>query len=334
MKKWKLSYALLVALFLIGIGVGLLSAKVFEGTYAQVEEPKGSTLENPQNEKQLEDKATDETVAQNEDKADGEDSVEDDESVEKDESVSNPTDNGNDGGNIVLPNRPLGESKSWWFTRNTKNLPPEVDKGSKEILAGKGYYIGNTSQKIIYLTFDEGYENGNTGKILDILRDNGVPAAFFVTGKYIDDQPKLVKRMVAEGHIVGNHTENHPSMPKISNEVIKEELQVVENKFKKLTGQKMNYLRPPQGDYNARTLEASKLLGYDTIFWSMAYRDWDTQNQPGREAAYNHVMDNIHNGAIILLHAVSDSNTEALDDIIKDLKKQGYVFASLDQLRG
>ncbi|WP_418792317.1 delta-lactam-biosynthetic de-N-acetylase [Phosphitispora sp. TUW77] len=234
---------------------------------------------------------------------------------------------------IIDDDEPLGKTYAWWYKRNLDNRQPETDPNFITKLENRGCYVGDPSQKKIYLTFDEGYENGYTADILDILKDNDVKAAFFITGKYIDKQPELVKRMVAEGHIVGNHTENHPSMPALSNEEIKEELEAVSNKFKALTGETMQYLRPPKGEFNSRTLNTGYRLGYQTIFWSLALRDWDINNQLGEEKTYQSVMDNVHNGAIILLHAVSESNRDALDRILKDLFKAGYSFASLDELQ-
>jgi len=233
----------------------------------------------------------------------------------------------------IIDDEPLGRTYSWWYKKNPDHRQPETDPYFIRELENRGYYVGNASQKRVYLTFDEGYENGYTAEILDILKENGVQAAFFVTGKYIDKEPELVKRMVAEGHIVGNHTENHPSMPAISNTEIKQEIETVSNKFRELTGKSMSYLRPPKGEFNSRTLRVSSQLGYRTVFWSVAFRDWDVNNQPGKEISYQSVMDNVHNGALILLHAVSESNRDALDGILKDLRAAGYSFASLDELQ-
>jgi len=221
---------------------------------------------------------------------------------------------------------------SWYFKRSNKNKPPTTEPQYMQMLKNKGYFLGDTNKKIIYLTFDEGYENGYTAQILDTLKANNVPAAFFVTGSYVEKNPKLVKRMAAEGHIIGNHSDTHPSMPTISNEEIKEELETVEKQVEQLAGQEMHYFRPPRGEFNQRVLDVAAQEGYKTIFWSMAYRDWVVDEQPGKDAAFNFVTNNIHNGAIILLHAVSKSNTEALDSIIKELKDRGYTFAGLNQL--
>jgi len=222
----------------------------------------------------------------------------------------------------------------WYFKRdrNDRNSPPSTDSQYLQMLENKGYYLGDTNKKRIFLTFDEGYENGYTPEILNTLKANKVPAAFFVTGGYVESEPGLVKRMADEGHIIGNHSDTHPSMPTISSEKIKEELDTVETQVEQLTGQELHYFRPPRGEFNQRVLDVAAQEGYKTIFWSMAYRDWIVDDQPGKEAAFNFVTNNVHNGAIILLHAVSESNTEALDSIIKELKEQGYTFASLNQL--
>lgn len=221
---------------------------------------------------------------------------------------------------------------SWSFRRNTDHLPTTGYQTIDLSIYGS-YFIQNTEEKVIYLTFDEGYEKGFTPSILDTLQANGVKATFFITGDYIDKEPELVKRMVEEGHLVGNHTENHPNMATISDETLYNEITILADKFKDLTGREMDpFLRPPGGKYSEKSLYLTRKLGYRTIFWSMAYKDWETDNQPGKQAAYDHVMSNYHNGAIILLHAVSESNTQALDDILKDLIALGYRFGSLYEL--
>ncbi len=221
----------------------------------------------------------------------------------------------------------------WGLKRNSSHLQPEMPSSITSSLKKHGaYWIGSPDQKVVYLTFDEGYENGYTARILDTLKDNDVKAAFFVTGHYLETQPELVKRMVDEGHIVGNHTDTHPSLPEVSDESIKKELQVVEQKFEEITGRSgMKYLRPPKGEYSERTLALTHRLGYHNIFWSMAMVDWIPM-PGGPQESYQSVMDNLHNGALMLLHAVSKDNTEAMDRILKDIKAQGYTFGTLDDL--
>lgn len=228
----------------------------------------------------------------------------------------------------------LSNSKAGWGLKtNNEHQQPEIPTSINSLLKKyKAYWIGNPEDKIVYLTFDEGYENGYTPKILDILKSNDVKAAFFVTGHYVKTQPDLVKRMVDEGHIVGNHTDSHPSMPDISDEQIKQELQIVENEYQNITGIKgMTYLRPPKGEYSERTLALTSEMGYNSIFWSIALVDWVPMPN-GSDQAYQGVMDKLHNGAVILLHAISKDDTEALDKIIKDVKAQGYTFKTLDDL--
>lgn len=222
---------------------------------------------------------------------------------------------------------------SWSFKRNSDHSPVIGYNQGVDLQKFGAYYIGDTSQKVIYLTFDEGYENGYTPSILDTLKANNVKAAFFLTKPFIRDEPELSKRIAEEGHIVGNHTVNHPSMPDKSDEELVYEIEETARYYKEVTGYEMDkFFRPPAGEFSERTLDITNKLGYKTVFWSLAYVDWDVNNQPGKEEAYKHIMDNYHNGGIFLLHAVSQSNAEALDDIIKSLKEEGYTFASLYEL--
>lgn len=155
---------------------------------------------------------------------------------------------------------------------------------------------------------------------------------FFVQGTYIDKNPKIIKRMSDEGHLVLNHSDTHPDFPGLTKEKLQEQIKIAENKYKNVTGKEMaKFFRPPSGIFSERSLALTKDLGYTTVFWSMAYKDWLTNDQPGKQVAYEHVTDNIHNGAVILLHSVSKSNTEALDEIIKELKSRGYTFKLLTQ---
>lgn len=223
----------------------------------------------------------------------------------------------------------------WMPGTNKVHKTPVLNPKFKTLLDKYGgYFTGDSSSKVIYLTFDEGYENGYTGQILDILKANDVKAAFFVTRPYIKSSPDLVKRMVQEGHIVGNHSSTHPSMPDVSDEKVIKELTDTANYFKEITGYDMpKFFRPPMGEWSERTLYLTNSLGYKTILWSMAHKDWDPNQQPGKEASYKFVDTYYHNGAILLLHAVSKSNTEALDSILKDLEGNGYRFAPLSELK-
>ncbi|WP_240375795.1 delta-lactam-biosynthetic de-N-acetylase [Bacillus piscicola] len=226
------------------------------------------------------------------------------------------------------------EVYDWNFKPSQNNEPADTERTYKVLLDKYGgLFIGNTSKKELYLTFDNGYENGYTEKILDVLQEKEVPAAFFVTGHYLKSAPKLVKRMVHDGHIVGNHSWHHPSLPEISDERLEEELAKVKNEFKQLTGEEdMFYLRPPQGKFSEHSLAKTQDLGYVNVFWSFAYMDWDTDKQMGEKAAYEAIMGRIHPGAVMLLHSVSKDNAEVLGKVIEECRKQGYTFKSLDEL--
>lgn len=230
------------------------------------------------------------------------------------------------------------KERDWFFIPKKDGTPSTVDPSILNLITKQdGYYLGNTNEKVLYLTFDEGYENGYTGKILDILKANNVPAAFFVVTPYIKTSSDLVKRMVNEGHLVCNHSTNHPSMASVAlkgKDKFNYELENTSQVFKDLTGKDMpKFFRPPMGKYSELSLSYTKELGYKTIFWSFAYKDWDINNQPSHDYAKKMIMDRTHNGAIMLLHAVSKTNTEILDDVIKELKAKGYRFASLDDLK-
>lgn len=220
---------------------------------------------------------------------------------------------------------------SWWITLNKNHQPTTVPSDIKSLIDNHGgIYQGDTSKKVIYLTFDEGYENGYTAKILDTLKKNNVKALFFVTGPYVEKQGDLIKRMLDEGHQVGNHSINHPSLPTLDYAGLEKELLGLEKQFSEKFGKGFKYMRPPMGEYSQRVLEASKQVGYKTIFWSYAFKDYDVNDQKGADYAYKMVMDNLHNGAVYLLHAVSKDNAEALDRIIQDIKAQGYEIRPFD----
>lgn len=226
----------------------------------------------------------------------------------------------------TLPN----QSISWSFKRNGDHSSVTGYSQGIDLVKYSAYYKVDTQEKVLYLTFDEGYENGHTSKILDILKSNDVQAAFFVTKPYITSNPDLCIRMKEEGHVVANHSVTHSKFSTLSDQEIEQELVETAQTFEDVTGYAMdNFFRPPAGEFSERVLFSVRKANYKTIFWSMAYQDWLVDDQPGKQAAYDHVMANYHPGSIILLHAVSRSNTEALDDIIKALKDKGYRFASL-----
>lgn len=225
--------------------------------------------------------------------------------------------------------------KSWYIMRNEKHKHSSgADSASNLKKYNAYYYDSKTKKKIIYFTFDCGYENGYTGKILDTLKKHDVKAAFFVTKAFVESNPKLCKRMKKEGHIVGNHTLNHPSLPSKTIPQIKSEVNGLSKLFKKKTGYKLDkFIRPPRGEFSNRTLKVLKDMGYKTIFWSIAYFDYDPAKQPGKQYVIDHFKKYHHKGAITLTHNVSKSNTEALGEVLTYLKNKGYSFGTIDNLK-
>ena len=194
--------------------------------------------------------------------------------------------------------------------------------------------MGDTSRKVLYLTFDAGYENGCTEKILDILQKHNVKAAFFLVGNYMQKNPDLVRRMVTEGHIVGNHTMHHPDMSKLSDRAaFTKELTDLENLFQEVTGKELpKFYRPPQGIYSEDNLKMAQELGYKTVFWSLAYVDWNNDAQPSKEQAFQKLLPRTHNGAVVLLHSTSQTNAAILDELLTTWEQQGYTFETIDKL--
>lgn len=228
-----------------------------------------------------------------------------------------------------------GPAFHFGFKKSVNGKLPSIDEeGFKPTIEKHGaIFLGDTNKKVIYLTFDNGYENGYTAQILDTLKAKKVPAIFFVTGHYVNTQPDLLKRMSNEGHLIGNHSWSHPDMTTISDEQIRTELDKVKQAVTAVTGkQEMPYLRPPRGIFNERTLAITKNMGYTNVFWSVAYLDWDVNAQRGTSYAYDKVVKQLHPGAVILLHSISKDNAGALGAIIDGARQQGYEFASLDQL--
>jgi len=226
------------------------------------------------------------------------------------------------------------ESTSWGLSYPT---PGEVPRGnaSQEFLAQyDSYFVDTSGEKVIYLTFDAGYENGYTASILDTLKKMDVPAAFFLVGTYIRDNEALVKRMVDEGHIVGNHTMTHPDMSNISTkDAFQNELSQTEEFYRGLTGEDMPmYYRPPRGIYSEANLKMAQELGYQTIFWSLAYVDWNVDSQPSHDEAFSKLLPRVHPGTILLLHSTSRTNAEILEELIVKYREMGYEFRSLDAL--
>ena len=228
----------------------------------------------------------------------------------------------------------LPAAENWGLSFQEEGKVPVGNASFDELQQYHAYYAQKTDKKVIYLTFDCGYENGNTPAILDALQKHQAPAAFFVVGNFLSDQPDLVKRMAAEGHIVGNHTWSHPDMSKISTqEAFSEELNRVSALYQETTSQEMvKFYRPPQGKYSTQNLQMAKDLGYQTFFWSLAYVDWYQDQQPTHEEAFKKLTGRIHPGAIVLLHNTSSTNAEILDELLTKWEEMGYSFGSLDQL--
>lgn len=223
----------------------------------------------------------------------------------------------------------------WYYKFRNSERPPETPMESQTFPSKYDCYgYGDASKKELYLTFDEGYENGYTAPILDVLKKHNVKAAFFVVKPYITSNPELIKRMVDEGHLVCNHSARHPSMPSIMDfDKFNKELTDVEAAFEEVTGKKMpKYFRPPMGKYSEYSLYLTKKCGYKSIFWSLAHADWDIKKQPDPIAAKKKLLDRTSSGSIILLHAVSKTNAQILDELITEWKRQGYELKSLDQL--
>ena len=222
----------------------------------------------------------------------------------------------------------------WGFVPSKGEQPIEMGAQIDELMARyDAIYKGDPTQKVVYLTFDNGYENGFTESILDTLKAENVPATFFLTGHYLESATPLVQRMVADGHIIGNHSYNHPNMAKLSEEEILKEWKLFDEKLKELT--KVNrtyYARPPEGIYNERVLKIGIENNYRHIFWSIAFKDWDRNSTLPASYAYDALMKQLHPGAIILMHSVARHNAEALPQFIKDAKAKGYTFASIDDL--
>lgn len=224
--------------------------------------------------------------------------------------------------------------ENWGLSFQQEGKPPVGNATSDYLKQFQAHYIADTTDPVIYLTFDAGYENGNTAVILDALKKHNAPAAFFLVGNYLETSPELVKRMVAEGHTVGNHTWHHPDMSKIADQAsFSEELSKLEEKYQKITGQTMKkYYRPPQGKYSESNLKMAKEMGYHTFFWSLAYVDWYENKQPAHEEAFKKLLGRIHPGAIVLLHSTSKTNGEILDELLSKWEEMGYRFGSLDEI--
>ena len=226
------------------------------------------------------------------------------------------------------------QTGAWGLSFRQEGASPIGPAGAQELSTYDAVYLGDTSQKVIYLTFDAGYENGCTEKILDVLKKHDVPAAFFLVGNYIEKNADLVRRMADEGHIVANHTMHHPDMSKLRDEAaFSKELSELEELYRNTVGQQMpKYYRPPQGLYSEENLQMAKNLGYKTVFWSLAYVDWNNDAQPTKEEAFSKLLPRTHNGAVVLLHSTSKTNAQILDELLTKWKNMGYRFGTLEEL--
>ena len=228
----------------------------------------------------------------------------------------------------------VAANTNWGLSFQEEGKTPIGNASAEFLKQYDAYFAGDSEEKVIYLTFDAGYENGCTPAILDALQKHGVKATFFVVGNYIETSPDLVRRMVADGHTVGNHTYSHPDMSKISEkEAFQKELLSLEELYLKTTGQQMTkFYRPPQGKYSEQNLKQAQELGYHTFFWSLAYVDWYTDKQPTHEEAFEKLTKRIHPGAIVLLHSTSKTNAEILDELLTNWEEMGYTFGTLSDL--
>ena len=226
------------------------------------------------------------------------------------------------------------QSASWGLSFQEEGKRPAGNATIDDLKQYNAYYASDTDEKILYLTFDAGYENGNTPAILEALKKHQAPAVFFAVGNFIKDNPDLIKRMITEGHIVGNHTMTHPDMSQISSmESFQKELEGVEELYTSVTGDPMTkFYRPPRGVYSTENLSMAKELGYSTFFWSLAYVDWIQEQQPSKEEAFQKLIPRIHPGAIVLLHNTSSTNAAILDELLTRWEEMGYQFHSIKEL--
>ncbi|MBE3594692.1 MAG: delta-lactam-biosynthetic de-N-acetylase [Candidatus Carbobacillus altaicus] len=236
----------------------------------------------------------------------------------------------------MVPVEAKDQAYHWGFKKAKDGKLPSIDEEGYGHLVRTydALFYDGRGKKVLYLTFDNGYENGYTPAILDVLKEKKVPATFFVTGHYVEDQPELLKRMVREGHIIGNHSWSHPDMSTLSAERIREEIEKVSAAVSRITGQKETvYFRPPRGIFDEQLLKIVRDMGMETIFWSIAYKDWERDVNRGKDYAFRQVVGQFHPGAVILLHSVSKDNALALGMIIDEARRQGYTFESLDAWR-
>ena len=226
----------------------------------------------------------------------------------------------------------------WYCIRNKANRQPPCPAEFSFISQHGGIFLdsahGDTAQeRVVYLTFDAGYENGNVARVLDALKEADAPAAFFVLKHFVKANGDLIERMLCEGHLVCNHTANHKNLARLSKAQTEQEIRELEDVFREQTGRELShFFRPPEGSFSAEMLETVAEMGYKTVFWSLAYADWDNQNQPAPQKAMEILMTNIHNGAILLLHPTSKTNADILPRLIGELRAAGYRLGSLEEI--
>ncbi len=228
-----------------------------------------------------------------------------------------------------------GAEGNWGLSFQEEGQPPVANATFEELAKYDAFYAEDTKEKVLYLTFDCGFENGNTPPILDALKKHNAKATFFVVGNYVSTSPDLVKRMVQEGHIVGNHSYHHPDMSQMNKEEFLKELDELETLYEQTIGSPMTkYYRPPQGKYSENNLQIAKELGYKTFFWSLAYVDWNQDSQPSHEEAFDKLLKRVHPGVIVLLHNTSKTNGEIIDELLTKWEEMGYTFKALNELPG
>lgn len=251
------------------------------------------------------------------------------------EQVRSAADAGVSGAELTVDSAVMNAAEgSWGLSFQEEGKPPVANATREELAQYGAWYAQDTQEKIIYLTFDCGYENGNTAAILSALKKHNAPATFFVVGNFVEDNPELVKQMISEGHTVGNHTMHHPDMSKIAQiSAFEKEIGDLEHIFEEVTGQEISrYYRPPQGKYSEANLKMAQQLGYQTFFWSLAYVDWYEDQQPTKEEAFEKLLGRIHPGAIVLLHNTSATNGAILDELLTKWEEMGYKFGCLKDL--
>lgn len=225
-----------------------------------------------------------------------------------------------------------GDTMNWYCKKVTDHQRPACPFDEEMLKENDAFYLGK-NEKVLYLTFDAGYSNENVQAVADVLQKQKVTGAFFVLKHFVEADPTLTKRLSDNGNLICNHTMTHPNVSRLSSEKIREELLGMEEVYREVTGKEMaKFFRPPEGSFHEASLQTVKKLGYKTVFWSVAYADWDNNNQPSEEEAMEKLLSRIHNGAVILLHPTSKTNAAILERLILTLKEQGYRFGSLEEL--